>query len=292
MEGKLLFVVNPVAGNIDKENLMRSIDQWLNNIGSETHFFKTTGKEDEESIKEQINDIQPKTVVAVGGDGTLKLCAKMLKNTEMQLGLIPAGSANGMATELQIPVNTRKALDIIEKGHTKTIDLLEFNGEELGMHISDIGINAGLIKKYEESSYRGFMGYAQGLFSKVQDFRSFKVEIEAGTDDYQSFNTYMVAFANAKRYGTGALLNTKGEIDDGKFEICIIKNLDILNITKHFFDQISEDDPLMHLIQCQKARIKIPGSKEPFQIDGEFKGEVSELTIKMLPQCLHMIVPH
>lgn len=292
MEGKLLFVINPVAGNINKDNLVRTIEGWQKNFRVETHFFKTSGKQDKESIKEQIDEIKPDTVIAVGGDGTLKLCAQLLKNTEMQLGVIPAGSANGMATELHIPANTLKALSIIEKGHTKTIDLLEFNGEDLGLHISDIGMNAGLIKKYEESPYRGFMGYAQGLVSKVQDFRAFEVEIEAGEDDYQSFNTYMVAFANAKRYGTGALLNTKGEIDDGKFEICIFKNLDLLNISKHFIDQISEDDPHMHLIQCKRAHIKILRDKEPFQIDGEYKGEIDELKIKMLPQCLHMIVPH
>lgn len=292
MEGKLLFVINPVAGNINKDNLVRTIEGWQKNFRAETHFFKTRGKQDKESIKEQIDEIKPDTVIAVGGDGTLKLCAQLLKNTEMQLGVIPAGSANGMATELHIPANTLTALSIIEKGHTKAIDLLEFNGEDLGLHISDIGMNAGLIKKYEESPYRGFMGYAQGLVSKVQDFRAFEVEIEAGEDDYQSFNTYMVAFANAKRYGTGALLNTKSEIDDGKFEICIFKNLDLLNISKHFIDQISKDDPHMHLIQCKQAHIKILRNKEPFQIDGEYKGEIDELKIKMLPQCLHMIVPH
>lgn len=292
MSAPILFVVNPISGDEDKERILYSIRQWADQKQQSYHIWKTTGEQDKEKLEKQLKKYDPAKVVAVGGDGTLKLCAEKLKHTSTHLGLIPAGSANGMASELEIPADTKRALELIAGDHSKKIDLLQINEDELGMHISDIGLNASMVHSFEQSRLRGFLGYARGFLREINTLEPFEIEIDCDKEQF-SFNAFMVAIANAKRYGTGALLNKKGQIDDGEFELCILKEFDLINIGKHFFDHVSADSPHMRVLQCQRADIRIKSSSAvAFQIDGEPKGKVESVEIKMLPQCLHMIVPH
>lgn len=291
MSGPILFVINPIAGDSNKELLLNRIHDWVGQRKGETRLWSTTGQNDRANLKDLLKALNPETVVAVGGDGTLKLCAGLLKDSKINLGLIPAGSANGMATELGIPKDVAQALDIIEKQQIKRIDLLQFGKGEIGLHISDIGLNAAVVQKFETSDFRGFLGYTTSLIQQLQDLNPFAVKIITNGQEFQ-YDTIMVAIANAKRYGTGALLNAQGEIDDGYFELCILKEFDLINIGKQFFDYIGEDSPHMEVIQCREAKIEIlNGSSVPFQVDGESKEKVDKVHIQILPQCLNMIVP-
>lgn len=291
MFGPILFVINPIAGDSNKELLLNRIHDWACKNEGEIHLWSTTGQNDHGKLKDLLQTQKPETVVAVGGDGTLKLCAGLLKDSKINLGLIPAGSANGMATELGIPKNVAQALDIIEQQHIKRIDLLQFGKDEIGLHISDIGLNAAVVQKFETSDFRGFLGYTTSLIQQLQDLNPFVVKIITNGQEFQ-YDAIMVAIANAKRYGTGALLNAKGIIDDGHFELCILKEFDLINIGKQFFDHIGEDSPHMVVIQCREAEIEIlNGSTVPFQVDGESKEKVDKVHVRILPQCLNMIVP-
>eukprot|EP01132_Coremiostelium_polycephalum_P011653 gene11653-14271_t len=107
---KLLFIVNPGAGN-HKMDLSAMIRQ---NPAVQKHSFEifelqkndTVGK-----IKELISKSRAGRVIAAGGDGTLKLVAECLLKSGTAIGLIPAGSANGMAKELGIPADFQRALE-------------------------------------------------------------------------------------------------------------------------------------------------------------------------------------
>jgi diacylglycerol kinase (ATP) len=72
-----------------------------------------------EELKTAIKKSNAGRVIAVGGDGTLKLVAECLVNTETPIGIIPAGSANGMAKELGIPLDLQEALTLVITGKPK-----------------------------------------------------------------------------------------------------------------------------------------------------------------------------
>ena len=109
---KILFVINPVSGGksrIDWENRIREyFSQQPHNIT----FYILTGQSDNASIEHHIKRFAPDRVVAVGGDGTIKSVAELTLGTGIPLGIIPAGSANGMAKELGLPIDLEKNLDI------------------------------------------------------------------------------------------------------------------------------------------------------------------------------------
>jgi diacylglycerol kinase family enzyme len=141
---KLLFIINPGSGDNEKD--WPSIIQ--NYFKSSTHtieLFDLPNPCSPQKIKQKIEEYKPGRVVAVGGDGTVKLVAQCLQQTSIPLGILPGGSANGMANELEMPDNADKALDIVINGRTKKIHLIRIN-DQLCIHLSDIGFNAFIVK--------------------------------------------------------------------------------------------------------------------------------------------------
>ncbi|HEX6334947.1 MAG TPA: diacylglycerol kinase family protein, partial [Flavisolibacter sp.] len=213
---KYLFIVNPVSGGRHKHDWEAAIRDYFMDRPDAIEFYVMCGKGDQISIRQYIERINPDRVVAVGGDGTVKMLADIVKETPIALGIVPAGSANGMAKELGIPADVNRALDVLVDGSVKKIDLLRLNEEEICMHLSDIGLNAMLVKYFERSKKRGMLGYGKAIFRTLWQKQKLRVTIEADTGTYKRY-AYMVVLANARKYGTGANINPDGNIADGRF---------------------------------------------------------------------------
>src|SRR5436309_2391348 len=109
---KLLFIIN--LGYANSATVFREVTQkYFSSLSHTVHLYDLPENSSPETIKEKIKETQPARVIAVGGDGTVKLVAKSLLQTHIPLGILPAGSSNGMAKELGITANAEDALDII-----------------------------------------------------------------------------------------------------------------------------------------------------------------------------------
>lgn len=111
--------------------------------------------------------------------------------------------------------------------------------------------------------------------------------------DFFYRNAHMVAFANATKYGTGAVLNPAGKLDDGRFEICVIKNISLSKLVvmfwEFFFGDLRESGNV-EIIPCQDALILF---KKPrmLQIDGEIVGRFQKIKVKIVPHSLQVLRP-
>ncbi len=105
---KILFVINPISGDIDKADFQEILKEFMENRQQTFDIYMTTGNEDKKQIANRIKDLSPGTVVAAGGDGTCNMVAQLLINTNIKLGIIPLGSANGTATSIKLPSDLRK----------------------------------------------------------------------------------------------------------------------------------------------------------------------------------------
>ena len=152
---RLLFVINPIAGGKVKSDWETAIREFFRDSDYVFEFYIQTGRNDRASVQHYIERFNPDTVVAVGGDGTVKMVAEIIKETPMRLGIIPAGSANGLAKELGIPANADAANNVIVNGCSQKMDAIKINEKELSFHLSDAGMNALLVKYFEESKKRG-----------------------------------------------------------------------------------------------------------------------------------------
>lgn len=286
---KVLFVINPKSGSAKDNTLKDLITEQAESQNLDFQIYNMSGN-DESGIATAIKRFSPAIVAAAGGDGTVKLVASLLANTKTALAIIPYGSANGMAKELNI-ADVNSALGLISEGKKKNIDLVEINNE-ICIHLADVGLNARVVKRFEKDPKRGKLTYAKHLFGEMFFLKSYRFHI---TYDDKVINRkgVSITFANAMKYGTGAIINPHGIIDDGKIELVIVKpfpRVQLLSIAwKMFFGKLHTSD-YVEIISCEKASV-ISNRKTTLQVDGEVIGKVREIYLTVMPKALTVLVP-
>ncbi|MTI19881.1 diacylglycerol kinase family lipid kinase [Fulvivirga sp. RKSG066] len=291
---KLLFAINPISGGIDKNGLRSNIADWCDDSTTpDFTFFETSGKNDSEKLRKKIDDYKPTAVIACGGDGTVNMVAQvLLENENIKLGIIPLGSANGLATELEIEEDTEAALDIVFKGKSKKVDVLQINDQHLCLHLSDIGLNAKLIKRFEKGSNRGKIGYARHFFETLFNKKALTYKFETPEGIFEE-KAEMVVFANAREYGTGAVVNPIGRLDDQQFEVCIFKPYPwyaIFRLTYLFFTGKLNYSPFVKIFSTKEVLV-ICEKSEHLQIDGETVGKHKKVKVALTKKQLNVFVP-
>jgi len=284
---KLLFIINPGAGK-NKTDWKKEIQDYFSSLPHQVELYEIPAKCEPDMIAKQIKDLSPDKVIAVGGDGTLKLVADSLKGKKIPIGLLPAGSANGMAKELNIPAEPAKALDIIVHGRAKKISMVKVNDQHC-IHLSDIGFNAFVVKKFEDANTRGMWGYMKATWKVLWDYSKMKVEMKVDNTAIQR-EAAMVVIANATKYGTGVVINPKGRLDDNYFEVVIIKKISVAEIFKMRFSHKAYHPHKTELLQIQSLEIK-SDRRFHFQVDGEYLGKVKSVSAEILPDALEVLVP-
>jgi diacylglycerol kinase (ATP) len=285
---KILFVINPVSGGKEKHDWEASIRQFFKDKPHAIEFYLLTGKNDKISIQYHMERLRPDRVVAVGGDGTVKMLAGILKETTITLGILPAGSANGMAKELKIPLSTEDALNIIANGVSKKLDLIKINEEEICLHLSDIGLNALLVKHFEGSKKRGMWGYGKAIVKVLWKKPLMYVTIKTDREEARR-KAYMVVLANAQTYGTGAIINPEGKPDDGLFEIIVIRKLNLIELLKMLITHKPFHPNRIEVFQTKAAEINLK-RKSYFQVDGEYLGKTICIRARILPQIINVML--
>ena len=285
---KILFAINPVSGGKNKVNWEKRIREYFKARPHTIEFFFLTGQSDDESLKQHITKFAPDRVVAVGGDGTIKSVAQQLLGTGIPLGIIPGGSANGMAKELGLPIDVEKNLAIVVNGQVKDIDVIRINDKEISLHLSDIGMNALLIKYFERHKGRGKWGYFKAVFRTLWEKQLMHVHIKGnGVDERRK--AFMIVLANATKYGTGALINPEGSLDDGEFELIIVRRLALAELIKMLIQHRQFNPNKIDIIKVKEV-ILTPVRKAYFQVDGEYRGKVEQVRASILPRHLPIML--
>lgn len=284
----VLVVVNPIAGGTNKAPIIQALKHAFIDAPEALRVLYTEGKNDAESISRLLKNFHPERIVVVGGDGTFKMVAEVTQG-KLPLALIPAGSANGLAENLRLPTDIEGQLQVVLGDSFMQMDCIAIDAE-LCLHISDLGLNAELIQNYEEGTLRGKLGYfLQSFPTLIQSEFPFDFQIHLN-DKTLYRKAFLVAVANAQRYGTGATINPKGRLDDGLFEVLVFKRFDIPELLRTFQEDYIPKKDFMETFQTTRALIEC-AKTIPFQIDGEFRGEKNSMSAELSPIKLHIAVP-
>ena len=284
----ILFIINPISGGRTKNDWESAIREFYKPLNQSPEFYMLTGSDDNVSIEHWIEKIKPSKVVAVGGDGTISLVAREIIGKNIALGILPAGSANGMARELGIPLTANDALNIIERGTIRNADVIEVNNH-ICLHLSDIGLNAQLVKHFEEGKVRGKIGYATKVIKTLwtKSVMSISINIKGRQVNMKAL---MVVLANATKYGTGAVINPGGDLYDGQFEVVIMKRLAITELLKMWFRPQPFNPTKIKVYPATSVTIETT-RKVHFQVDGEYLGKVRRVDANIIAGQLKLIVP-
>ncbi|MEE4178407.1 MAG: diacylglycerol kinase family protein [Bacteroides sp.] len=276
---KTLFVFNPASGKgVDKEQVLETLKSRLDDM--EFKIMETNEKFNSNRILEALKGNEYERLLIGGGDGTINMISQAVLNAgiKINIGIIPLGSANGLAKCLGIE-DIPMAIQAIEDNSVNKVDALSVNGN-ICLHLSDFGFNAGLIKKFEKEDERGMISYFKSSLKQFLEMKPYRFTLKMKKEEF-SVQAHMLVIANGDRYGTGAVINPKGRIDDGKFEVISIniRGLDeILSLSLALFN--GQIDKLDHvrIWSCTEAEIQNHDDAE-FQIDGELQKTTKIATV-------------
>ena len=289
MKKNVIMITNPVSGDIDKSEFIEATVLYAAKENLNFVLYETTGSNDNEKIKEIYNRFTPDRIIIAGGDGTIKLVMEALESTDVVLGILPAGSANGLATDLNLPKTIEENLAICFHNNYMEIDIVVINGEKC-LHLSDLGLNAALIKNYKNNAIHGKWGYALQVVNTLVDRdEPFNAVIQANGQSFEC-SAEMIVVANSQKYGTGVTINPNGLMNDGKFELVIIKNLDLIVFGKIITGNLPINSEDIEIISTDKAVVKIDRPVS-FQMDGEYCGVEKLLNISISAQKMRIAIP-
>jgi diacylglycerol kinase family enzyme len=205
------------------------------------------------------------------------------------LGILPAGSANGLAKELGISDIPTQALNILVQGHSKRIHVTEIN-EQLCIHLSDIGLNAYAMKEFKNQPIRGWWGYFLAALKVLWHNPLMEITIKIDGKSVK-IKAEMIVIANATKYCNGVVINPIGKLDDKFFEVIVIKQISFNEILKMNSSKFSYNTEKIEIFQTNALSMK-SHKKVHFQIDGEYLGKVKEVNAAIVADALQIIIPN
>jgi YegS/Rv2252/BmrU family lipid kinase len=232
-------------------------------------------------------------VIAWGGDGTINEVGTALAGTGVVLGIIPAGSGNGFASELGIPFLPEAAIDIALSGRPKLVDAGELEGR-LFFNIAGIGFDAMVAEQFNLRSLgrRGMGPYVQIGVRELFRYRAARYRIRL---DRESFTTsaLLMAFANGREYGNKIRLAPHAVLDDGKLEAMIVEDrppLARLWAGRHLVLGTADKAPGIVMRSIESATIETDGEML-YHLDGEIGRARGSISVRVRPRLLTVNVP-
>ena len=289
---KILLVVNPISGGKSKEIFIKNAEAYCQKYGIKWEYFRTTGENDVSKLKSAVHKINPDRVVSIGGDGTTLMTSLALQNSNVPFGIIPMGSANGMAKELSVPNDPMLAFqDLVVSQIIVPLDLIKVNNDYT-IHLGDVGVNAAMVENFAKEEGRGWAAYAKHFVDAVAKASPFAVSIEIEGKTYRH-NAYSILIANTRMYGTGAIVNPEGNPHDGKFEIVVVTKNDWSGIVNLGLTAI--DPRALKALQGYAEIYKVTSAKISFeepkmlQLDGEVIGNTKLIEAEIIPAGVQFI---
>jgi YegS/Rv2252/BmrU family lipid kinase len=223
----IVVIVNPISGTGGRPGngaqRVALARQALENHGLPASVFVTERGRHACEIARMAVTQRASLVIAWGGDGTVNEVASELAFHDVPLGVIPSGSGNGLARELGIPMDPDAAFRVALAGRDVVIDAGELDGR-LFFNIAGIGLDARVAHEFAANGLvkRGFGRYLQIAARELLSFTADEHTISADGATVARTRALLVAIANGRQYGNGALIAPSARLDDGLLDLVIV----------------------------------------------------------------------
>lgn len=232
-------------------------------------------------------------VIAWGGDGTVNEVGSALAFRDATLGLVPSGSGNGLARELHVPSDAERALELALAGCERRIDAGELDGR-LFFNVAGIGLDARVAHRFAVNGlvHRGFRRYvtmtARELFTYEPDYHTIVTDGRT-----QRVRALLIAIANARQYGNGALIAPAARLDDGQLDVVVVPARSVLRVLwqvpRMFSGQIAK---VPGVTTTPATDIQVTtGRPLLYHVDGEPFVGASAVRARPWPAALRVAIP-
>lgn len=287
----IIFIVNPISGGKNKKAILDYINEYFTQ-SSKWDFeilatkYKGHGGELASKYRDKVN-----VICAIGGDGTVNEIANELELSKTKLAIIPVGSGNGLARELNIPLDFKKAIVKIEEGNSKTIDLIKLENR-VAVNAFGVGFDSHISSVFEKSKKRGLFNYAYLSLREYFSFSKINYKIELENKTFQG-KAMLLGVLNNAQWGNNFYISPNSKLNDGVLQLVIVKSSNVFAMTLLAFAMILKITHLLPFIDIIdiKEKVKVTSDLKSYHIDGEsLKSSSNEFDIEILKSALTVVV--
>ncbi len=287
MNKSYLFINNPISGG-GKHDFVEIFESFkekfpTHKIINTTHIGHA---------KELASQYQHKydIIVAVGGDGTINEIASVIINSNTELGIIPNGSANGLAFHLDLPMKVEKAILHLLDSTAKPIDVIEVNNR-IFVNMAGVGFDGHINVLFNQTKLRGLWSYAKLIFTEYIRYKPFNYKIDIANATYKG-SAFFIVFANTTQYGHNFHIAPNAEVNDGIMHITLVTKPPFIFIPfllRTVFKGKALDSKHCTELACKEMKLMF--NNEAMHLDGEIPtgNGTKELKFKVLKNALKVI---
>lgn len=288
---KICFIINPKSGAKGKENFVRDIERFMDRSRHDLQIRFTEGPRHATALAKEYSDKGFDLVVSVGGDGSANETGAGLVNTSTAMGIIPAGSGNGMARHLGIPMNFQKAVELINDCTIRKIDTLTANGH-FCIGTIGVGFDAHIAHLFSKAGTRGYSTYVKLVLREFASYKPihFILHIDGKVTEESCF---LLTFANSSQFGNNAVIAPFADEQDGVIDVSIMRKFPLYS-APHLIYRLMHNSiyrsKFYSTFRGKDILVKNTG-KMIGHIDGEPVEFSGDLHIQIQPLSLYMATP-
>lgn len=304
MTGTFGIIWNP--SKIDEDTLRSAVAA---GIGDDVRWWETSEEDPGRGMAQEAVDAGCGTVIAVGGDGTVRAVAEALAGTDVALGIVPQGTGNLLARNLEVPLDDiPAALERIRAGADRRIDLgwVRFNDEDERAFtvMVGFGVDAQMLVETDDDlkDRAGWLAYVEAMGRAMAGTEMTDVTLTIDDGEPQEVRGHTLLIGNCGMVQGGVRLLPDAVLDDGRLDLLLVSSegaLQWLDTVRSVVwdngirrlltrgEEAISTDSTDHL-SAERVRVGL-SSPLAFEVDGEEVGEVSSFDVRVQAGALRVL---
>lgn len=288
---KITAIINPVSGTASKKRIPDLLEQYIPSDQFEKKIIFTEYRGHAFELASRAVKEKADYVIAVGGDGTINEVARALVESPAVLGIVPMGSGNGLARDLAIPMDIRKALEVILERKIRTIDYCKANNR-IFFCTCGVGFDASVSERFDKRKRRGPFSYMRSVLAEYLQFKPDTYDI-VFENEVLSKKAFLVTCANISQYGNNAYIAPQADMNDGMMDVAILSPFSPLDVGRLIVQMFTKQITKNHKLQYYRSKKLTLKRAKPgiVHIDGEPAYMDKTISLEVFHDGLNVIVP-
>ena len=295
----ILYIINPIAGTRAKKDLQAFIESASKKAGIPYLILPSVADGNYDFLHPIIKEKNITDVVVAGGDGTVSQVVNGLMTLDLNFGIIPCGSGNGLAYTAGIPKDPAKALQIVFAGLAAKTDGFYLN-DHFACMLCGLGFDAKVAHDFAQQPKRGLSTYVKQVVRNFFGAKTYPFELTVGDKTF-STDAFFISIANSNQFGNHFTIAPAASLSDGLLDIVIVTRQNKLSMILKTLQQVRGKnkpvpetviDDTKAVIYFQTAKLNISNKAEGYlHIDGDPAETSKEIKVEVLGKCFKLLQP-
>ncbi|GAB2838969.1 diacylglycerol kinase family lipid kinase [Ferruginibacter profundus] len=298
MQRRFIYFINPISGTKGKILLLETIKKITFEKNIPFEILHTNAAGDYHYLQQKIVTEKITDIIICGGDGTVNQVAYALLGADVNIGIIPMGSGNGLAFAAKIPKQVNKALDIIFKGNAVYIDSFYIN-KKFSCMLCGVGFDAQVAHDFAKQRKRGLATYVKQSTKNFISAKAYPFGLSVNGDAFTT-EAFFISIANSNQFGNNFTIAPQASLHDGLLDIVIVNKMSKLRMLWNVLKQIRKgevrpyEDKKYHrtdigYFQTKKLTIQNP-RQAPLHIDGDPATTAAVFEIEIIEKAFRLLM--